>query len=159
MIFFLIKAKLEFRCQIFLFCCWLPMKYRMLPMKLEESRKIENRWMSSESVLDLQNCSVAFINAKNGFLTKFHIDMVIQKISQLFFFVEKKYFSKMNKNIFQNQFFQKKYIFSFSKNIFFRRKKKLRNFLDNYVDVEFCQESIFRIHKCNGAVLKVQNTL
>ena len=53
-------------------------------------KKIENRWMSSESVLDLQNCSVAFINAKNGFLTKFHIDMVIQKISTLFFFVKKK---------------------------------------------------------------------
>jgi len=96
----------------------------MLPMKLEESRKIENRWMSSESVLDLQNCSVAFINAKNGFLTKFHIDMVIQKISQLFFFVEKKYFSKMNKNIFQNQFFQKKNIFFHFQKIFFFDEKK-----------------------------------
>ena len=39
----------------------------------------------SEVVLGLQNCSVAFIDAKNGFLTKFHIEMVIQKKSQLFF--------------------------------------------------------------------------
>jgi len=115
--------------------------------------KIKNHWMFSESVLDLQNCSVAFMDAKNGFLTKFHIDMVIQKISQLFFFVEKKYFLKMSKNIFQNRIFEN-YFFKidFSKNIFFRRKKKLRNFLDNHVDVEFCQESIFRIHKCKGAV-------
>ena len=66
----------------------------------------------------------------------------------------------MNKNIFQNQFFQKKYIFfHFQKIFFFDEKKMLRIFLDNYVDVEFCQESIFRIHKCNGAILKVQNTL
>ena len=104
------------------------MKYRMLPMKLEESRKIENRWMSSESVLALQNCSVAFINAKNGFLTKFHIDMVIQKFSQLFFFVKKiffeneqKYFSKSN---FQKLFFQNR----FFKNYFFSTKKKVENF-------------------------------
>ena len=46
----------------------------------------------SEVVLGLQNCSVAFIDAKNGFLTKFHIEMVIQKKSQLFFFVEKYFF-------------------------------------------------------------------
>ena len=91
-------------------------------------KKIENRWMSSESVLDLQNCSVAFINAKNGFLTKFHIDMVIQKISQLFFFVEKKYFSKMNKNIFQNQFFQTKIYFFIFKKYFFSTKKKVEKF-------------------------------
>ena len=44
--------------------------------------------MFSESVLDLQNCSVAFMDAKNGFLTKFHIDMVVQK-NLNFFFVEK----------------------------------------------------------------------
>ena len=100
----------------------------MLPMKLEESRKIENRWMSSESVLGLQNCSVAFINAKNGFLTKFHIDMVLQKNSQLFFFV-KKIFSKMSKNIFQNRIF-KNYFFKidFSKIIFFSTKKKVEKF-------------------------------
>ena len=59
-------------------------------------KKIENRWMSSESVLDLQNCSVAFINAKNGFLTKFHIDMVIQKKSQLFFSLKKIFFNEKN---------------------------------------------------------------
>ena len=57
-------------------------------------KKIENRWMFSESVLDLQNCSVAFMDAKNGFLTKFHIDMVIQKISQLFFSRKKNIFRK-----------------------------------------------------------------
>ena len=68
--------------------------------------KIKNHWMLSESVLDLQNCSVAFMDAKNGFLTKFHIEIVIQKFSQLFIFSsKKKYFSKMNKNIFQNPFF------------------------------------------------------
>ena len=66
----------------------------------------------------------------------------------------------MSKNIFQNRIFKNHFFkIDFSKNIFFRRKKKLRNFLDNHVDVEFCQESIFRIYKCNGAVLKVQNTL
>ena len=35
----------------------------------------------TEVVLGLQNCSVAFMDAKNGFLTKFHIEMVIQKKS------------------------------------------------------------------------------
>ena len=38
----------------------------------------------SEVVLGLQNCSVAFMDAKNGFLTKFHIEMVVQKKYQLF---------------------------------------------------------------------------
>ena len=49
----------------------------------------------SEVVLGLQNCSVAFMDAKNGFLAKFHIEMVVQKKSQLFFFIEK--------NIFENE--------------------------------------------------------
>ena len=52
-------------------------------------KKIENRWMFSESVLDLQNCSVAFMDAKNGFLTKFHIDIVVPNF---FFENEKIYF-------------------------------------------------------------------
>ena len=96
----------------------------MLPMKWEESRKIKNHWMSSERVLDLLNCSFAFMDTKNGFLTKFHIDMVIQKFSQLFFSSLKKYFSKMSKNIFQNRIF-KNYFFKidFSKIIFFDEKK------------------------------------
>ena len=47
--------------------------------------------------------------AKNGFLTKFHIEMMIQKISQLLFFVEKNNFE--NEKIF------------FLKNIFFEWKK------------------------------------
>ena len=101
------------------------MKYWMLPMKLEESGKIKNHWMFSESVLDLQNCSVAFMDAKNGFLTKFHIGMVIQKNSQLFFFVEKKnIFRKWTNIFFQIHFFKKKNIFcSFSKIFFFAKKK------------------------------------
>ena len=55
--------------------------------------------------------------------------------------------------------FWKIFLLIFKKYFFFNEKKKLRFFLDNHFDVEFCQESIFRIHKCNGAVLKVQNTL
>ena len=51
----------------------------------------------SEVVLGLQNCSVAFMDAKNGFLTKFHIEMVIKK-SQLFFSPKIKYFSKIKIN-------------------------------------------------------------
>ena len=44
----------------------------------------------SEVVLGLQNCSVAFIDAKNGFVTKFHIEMVIKK-NLNFGFSSKKY--------------------------------------------------------------------
>ena len=58
----------------------------------------------------------------------------------------------MNKNIFQKTFLVQ---FHFQKIVFFPTKKKLRNFLFNHIDVEFCQESIFRTHKYNGAVLKV----
>ena len=56
----------------------------------------------------------------------------------------------MSKNIFQKTFL---FQFHFQKIYFVYEKKKLRNFLDNHIDVEFCQESIFRIHKYNGAVL------
>ena len=38
----------------------------------------------SEVVLGLQNCSVAFMVAKNRFLSKFHIEMVIQKNRNFF---------------------------------------------------------------------------
>ena len=90
------------------------------------------------------------MDAKNGFLTKFHIDMVEQKISQLFFSLEKFFFE----NEIESKKFFEKYFCSFSKIIFFLTKKKLRKLLDYYIDVEFCQESISGIHKCNGAVLK-----
>ena len=96
------------------------------------------------------------MDAKNGFLTKFHMDMVVQKKSQLFFFVKKNIFWKWNWN---KKVFWKIFLLIFKKYFFFRRKKKLRKKLDYHFDVEFCQESIFGIHKCNGAVLKVQNNV
>ena len=60
---------------------------------------------------------------------------------------------------FQNfEKFPKKY-FSFSKWKFLSKKKELTKKSNYHFDVEFCQESIFGIHKCNGAVLKVQNNV
>ena len=35
---------------------------------------------------------------------------------------------------------------------FFDEKIKVEKNLDHHIDVEFCQESIFRIHKSNGAL-------
>ena len=73
-----------------------------------------------------------------------------------FFFRRKKIFFENKQKYFSKNFFVQ---ISFSKNIFFcRRKKKLRIFLDYHIDVEFCQESISSIYKCNGAVLKAPIT-
>ena len=97
-------------------------KYCILPVKIFKSWKFSNIWRCSNIVLDLQNCSVAFMDARNGFLTKFRIEMVIQKKSQLFFSSKKKYFLKMK---FEKKTFFGIFFCSFSKNIFFRRKKKV----------------------------------
>ena len=144
------------------FLIWVIQYYRWNTVYYQQSQKSWDLLSifddCSEMVLGLQNCSVAFMDAKNGFLTKFHIEMVVQKKISTFFLSKKKYFLKMiKKKIWKKKFFEK-YFCSFSKNIFFRRKKKLRNFLDYYFDAEFCQESISGIHKCNGAVLKAPIT-
>ena len=73
-----------------------------------------------------------------------------------FFFVEKDIFWKWNWN---KKLFRKICLLIFQKYIFFHENKKLRFFLDYHIDVEFCQESISGIHKCNVAVLKALNTV
>ena len=108
--------------------------------------------------------------ARNGFLTKFYIEMMIQFFSQLYFFRWKKNnFEKnkmkkiskisMKKIVFSiflrflkilKIFFEKKK-FSFSKLFFSTKKIKLRKKLDHHFDVEFCQESISGNYKRNGA--------
>ena len=45
-------------------------------------------------LFDCQELSVAFMDAKNGFLTKFYIEIVIRFFSQLLFFIGKKSFWK-----------------------------------------------------------------
>ena len=67
--------------------------------------------------MDLQKCSVAFMDAKNGFLTKFHIEIVIKKKITTFFCRKKIFFENEN-------FDFEKYFCSFSKNIFFFDEKK-----------------------------------
>ena len=116
-------------------------------------------WSSSNKfravIRALKTCSVAFIDARNGFLTKFHIEIVIQFFSQLFFSSKKIiFFENENKKKQKKHFFKKIFLIIFKKYYFFQRKKCWDFFLDYYFDVEFCQESISGIYKCNGAVLK-----
>ena len=47
-------------------------------------------------LFDCQELSVAFMDAKNGFLTKFYIEMMIQKKKTTFIFSSKKSILKMN---------------------------------------------------------------
>ena len=42
-------------------------------------------------------------------------------------------------------------LFCIFKIIFFNEKIKVEKKMDHHFDVEFCQESIFGTHKCNGA--------
>ena len=110
--------------------------------------------------------------ARNGFLTKFYIVMITRFFFQLIFF--DKIFQFENKKIFFGNFskfsdflfffqrknliflydfrkfskFSRKNIFSF-KVIFFVEKNELRKKSNYHFDVEFSQEYIFGIDKCN----------
>ena len=113
-----------------------------------------------------QTMLVAFMVARNGFLTKFYIEIVIQLFSQLLLFRWKnnsendfpkffKIFNKKNSKFSMKSFFFRKFSekkFFIFKIIFFNEKNKVEKKLDHHFDVEFCQESISGNHKCNGAL-------
>ena len=124
-------------------------------------------------------------DAKNGFFTKFYIDLVTRKISQLFFSMTKiiilkfwkNIFLKMWKNIFQifpfcdfdffhlNFFYNRCFfeIFQIFKNdffqnfqrYFFHRKKSWKK-SNHYIVVNFPEESIFRMLRMIRAVWGAQ---
>ena len=73
-----------------------------------------------------KTCSVAFIDARNGFLTKFHIEIVIQFFFSTFFFRRKKiFFWKWTKQKNQKTFFFSNFFLIIFKKHFFSTKKKV----------------------------------
>ena len=102
-----------------------------------------------QEVLDDQDLADATSSLAQAYINTKSKDSALTQLEIAASYTKKNNEKWILKNIFAH--FQKIY--------FFDEKPKLRFFFDNHFDVEFCQESIFRIHKCNGAVLKVQNTL
>ena len=104
-----------------------------------------------------QTMLVAFMVARNGFLTKFHIEIVIQLFSQLLFFSLKKIILIWKTFRLENSIFEKilKMFENFPKLFFSTKKIKLRKKLDHYFDVKFCQEFISGNHKCNQHCLSL----
>ena len=127
--------------------------------------KKKELWFSFETDL-----LFAVMVARNGSLTKFYIEMVIQlfcRWKKKHFENEKMFFRKIFenlkivenqifplKNIWFRKFWEKKKlkIFFVFKMHFFVEKKELWKKLDYNFDVEFCQESISGKHKCKQQV-------